>query len=180
MAIDAVNTNPLANLGIAQTTGGMADHPPLKIVTKSVFDVVIDIAGIFFPLKSLNYAKAMAVDVDYGIGSRIPYWLTEQQIGFSGSFSYVSYVKDAGSLAAADKSKGLLLTRLLEDQDDEGKPMYFNIIVLDRTAPGGSPNYADFIEALVHCKLTSAKRDFPDSKSVVSSRDFVAMYRIPY
>lgn len=171
--------DPLADMGINPRSGSLGGKYSVNLKSKSIFDLVIDIGGIFFPLRTANYSKNMAVDEEYGTGSRLPYWLTPQQIGFALGFSYVSLVLDGDPQADQNSGKGLLLTRILDDQGDEGKPNFFNVMVMDRVNEGGSAQYADFIEALLYSRSTSVKRDIPENKSMVTSREAKSMYKIP-
>lgn len=151
-----------------------------NIEATSSNDVVIMVAGVWFPCKRLSYAKQIEVKDEWGTGSHLPYALTTHNIGFTGSF-------DVGTwLTAGDRHA---LTYLLEDQGDEGIPIYFDIVIMDRfpskdpdeetqVVPTGEIGRAIF-EKLKNCKVTKSGRDYPENNTVMTQYEFKAMERSP-
>jgi len=142
----------------------------VSIEAKSSNDIIIEIAGIFFPLKALNYTKTIEVTDEYGTGLHGPYDLNSKQIAISGNFSYGSFIT---------KGERDVLRSLLEDQGDEGLPLWFQIIVMDRATGGGSKGIGSYIEALMNCKITSSGRDYNENGTVLTRQDFKSMGRVP-
>lgn len=166
----------------------------------SIHDILIDIKGMYFPLRSLTHAKNFNQEAQYGSGTRDPTAIVEHEHSYSGSFSYGGYL--VNGTPALTNAGVLALTTALEIQADEGKSDYFNIYLLevpgDRTPQQLSDIYPDeeepplivggsvgslsgatFIEALIDCKLTKSGRNYQEKGSVVSERDFVYSRRIP-
>lgn len=158
----------------------------------SSHDILIDLmtpAGqLYFPLRSLNYAKNMNITPEHGTGSHDPGALVNQEHTYSGSFTYASFL--VNGVPALTTQEYLWLTRALEDPDDEGRSAYFHIYLLEvpgnRTQNGeetesdiGSETPLGFIEALLNCKLTKSGRQYPEKGTIVSERDFVFSRRIP-
>ncbi|WP_348528400.1 hypothetical protein, partial [Methanothrix sp.] len=89
----------------------------------------------------------------------------------------------------------LTLTKLLQDQADEGVSKYFDIYIIEvqgKRTPGAGETFEEqieaalqnesmvgYIEALVDCKVTKVNRDVPEKNTVVSSRDFKYSYKLP-
>jgi hypothetical protein len=168
------------------------------IYAMSSLDIIIDIAGIYFPLRSLSYKKNMNISDEHGTGSLDPYALVNQEQTYSGSFTYASFLV-SGEKALND-SESLILHSLLEDADDEGRAKYFDIILMeaagnsqsklgDRSRPKHDQGNVDsakagalktgFIEALINCKLTTSGREYPEKGTIVTSYDFKFSRRIP-
>jgi len=149
-----------------------------NIEATSSNDVVISVAGAWFPCKRLSYAKTIEVKEEWGTGSHLPYALTTHNIGFTGSFDVGTWLSDGDRHA---------LTYLLEDQGDEGIPIYFDIIIMDRfpakedsagTVPTGEISRSVF-EKLLNCKITKSGRDYPENSTVLTQYEFKAMERFP-
>lgn len=165
-----------------------------EIYAMSNLDVIIDIADVYFPLRSLSYSKNMEISDEHGTGSLDPYALPNHQQTYTGSFTYASFlVNGEPSLTTHDK---LALEALLEDQEDEGRSKYFDIIIME--VPGkhnanfssqeamgaiedgaGVENISSFIEALIDCKLTKSGREYPEKGTIVTQREFKFSRRIP-
>lgn len=185
-------------------------HPYSKFMVKDGYtlynmsghDILIDIAGMYFPLRSLSHDKSFNQSSEYGTGTRDPTAITEHEHGYLGSFTYASFLVD--DVSPSLTTAGILaLTKALEDASDEGKSRYFNIFLLEvpgnRTPDGETDMWTDdpetsllpgtagtglcagatFIEALVDCKLTKASRQYNVKDTVVTQRDFVYSRRIP-
>lgn len=161
----------------------------------SSHDILIDIAvngeQVYFPLRSLNYSKNMNVTPEHGTGTHDPTALVNQEHTYSGSFTYASFITTGEDVMT--KRELLWLTNSLENQNDEGRAVYFDIYLMevpgDRTPNGtaSDPSIAvdpdnaplGFIEALIDCKLTKSGRQYPEKGTIVSERDFVFSRRIP-
>lgn len=174
----------------------------LSLYSTSVHDILIDIKGMYFPVRSINYAKNFNQEPQHGTGTRDPYAIVEHEHTYSGSFTYSSFLIE-GDVPIMTNADVLALTKALEDQSDEGKSVYFNIFLLevpgnrtpedlsnlwtdDSEAPliegnglTAIPEGATFIEALIDCKLTKSGRTYPEKGTVVTERDFVFSRRIP-
>jgi len=156
-------------------------------------DILIDIADMYFPLLTMQYAKTMNVSDETGTGSHDPYALTGHEHTYAGSFTYASFLVNGVNVMT--RAENLALTSALENQDDEGTPNYFDIYIIEvqgnRTPASGQSftEYADalledetivgYIEALVDCKLTKSGRDIPEKASVISQREFKFSRRLP-
>jgi len=173
-----------------------------SVASYSVHDIIIDIAGMYFPLRTLDHSKNFNQEAQYGSGTRDPTAIVEHEHTYNGSFSYGGFLID-GETQVMTTAGVLALTRALEDQLDEGKSRYFNIFLLE--VPGNRtpdqltdmftddgeaplitgdgitviPEGATFIQALIDCKLTKSGTTYTEKGSVVSSRDFVYSRRIP-
>lgn len=159
----------------------------------SGLDLVIDIAGVYFPLRSINYAANHNVTDEHGTGTHDPVALTNQEHTYTGTFTYASFlVNDENVVTTGD---ALTLTQLLQDQADEGVSKYFDIYIIEvqgnRTPATGmsfeehveavlqNESIVGQIEALVDCKVTKVNRDIPEKNTVVSSREFKYSYKLP-
>jgi len=147
------------------------------LTAKSIHDVIIDIAGLYFPLRQLTHQKNMKVEEELGSGSHNPWALTDKEHTYQGSFSFGSFLKNGAP--AMNSWQLMALTQLLENQDDEGQPNYFRILTMDRVGEAQGPNYGDFIEALMYCKITKSGRQYPENNTIISEYDFKYMYRLP-
>lgn len=147
-----------------------------NIEAMSFNDVVVEVAGVMFPVKRLAYAKTIEVKQEWGTGSRLVYDLTSHNIGITGSFDVGTWITQEDRHA---------LTRLLEDQADEGKPKFFNIQIMERLASGdaGTVSSGDIgravFEKLIRCKLTKSGRDYPENATVMTQYEFIASERWP-
>lgn len=147
-----------------------------KIEATSSNEVVIEIAGVMFPCKRLSYAKTIEVKEEWGTGSRLVYDLTTHNIGFSGSVDIGTWISDGDRHA---------LTKLLEDQGDEGKPKWFNIVIMERMATGDAGSVSPgaiagaVFEKLIKCKITKGGRDYPENGTVMTQYEWKAMERWP-
>lgn len=169
-----------------------------SIYALSIHDILIDIKGMYFPIRSLSYQKNMNVTEEHGSGSHDPFALVDQEHTYSGTFSYAGYLVNGQPLLTTAET--LALEAALEDQNDEGQPRYFNIFVMEvpgnRTIDRESSEYPEygqpvvptkatsgrggrFIEALIDCKLTKSGRNYVEKGTVVTERDFKFARRIP-
>jgi hypothetical protein len=156
-------------------------------------DLLIDIGGMYFPLRTMQYAKTMNVSDEHGTGSHDPYALPGHEHTYAGSFTYASFLINGANVLT--KAEYLALVNALENQNDEGTPNYFDIYIIEvqgnRTPASGqsfqeladavlaNENIVGYIEALVDCKLTKSGRDIPEKASVVSQREFKFSRRLP-
>ena len=159
----------------------------------SGMDLIVDIDGMYFPLRTMQYAKTMNVTDELGTGSHDPYALTNQEHLYAGSFTYASFLINGANVLT--KAEYLALVHALEDQQDEGQAKYFDIYIIEvqgnRTPSSGqsfqeladavlaNESIVGYIEALVDCKLTKSGRDIPEKGSVVSQREFKFSRRLP-
>ncbi len=159
----------------------------------SGLDLIIDIAGMYWPLRTLRYDKNMNIEDAHGTGSHDPYALPHHENTYSGSFSYASYLVNGANVMT--RAEVLALTHALEDQEDEGSPKYFDIYIIEvqgnRTPTKGqsfqemadavlaNETLVGYIEALVDCRLTKSGREVPEKGSVVSTREFKFSRRLP-
>ncbi|HNR57329.1 MAG TPA: hypothetical protein PKJ51_02625 [Methanothrix sp.] len=169
-----------------------------KIEATSSNDVVIQVAGIMFPVKRIAYQKRIEVKEEWGTGSHLVYDLTTHNIAFTGSFDIGTWISKGDRHA---------LLKLLEDQGDEGIPNWFNIVITQRlpeprpssssggppaeplgggenTSPEGGVVATSTIERavfekLINCKVTTSGRDYPENNTVMTQYEFKAMYREP-
>ena len=167
----------------------------VKLIARSIHDVVIAIAGVYFPLRSLTYTKAITVDEEDGSGSHLPWSLTVKNMRFSGTFEYGSFLMNGESAMTPEDIN--YLTTLLENQPDEGQPNYFHIIIQPRKS-FGELNYTEgsarivggdlqsptqdqlpFIEALMYCRVTEHARRYQENNTIVNSYNFKFLRRIP-
>jgi hypothetical protein len=159
-----------------------------EIYNFSTLDVIADIKGHYFPLRSIDYKKTMNIGDEYGTGSLDPFALTNKEQGYTGQFSYASFLVN-GSPALTTNDK-LLLEHLLQAQDDEGRSNYFDIYMMEvpkhNTIQGGGENISaatlaglGFIEALINCKVTEMTRTYPDKDTIVTQRAFKYMRKVP-
>ena len=149
----------------------------ITIVAQNADDIVISIAGMIFPVDVLSYAKTMDVKQHHGTGSHLPFDQTVGHIAFSGSFTVGTWITKDG-----DKR---VLHRALMNQGDEGIPLPFVIIIMDRLPDNPQDpedlafNAGGAIEALENCALTNEGTDVPNGDTVQKKYDFVAMRRNP-
>ena len=159
----------------------------------SGMDLIVDIADMYFPLRTMQYTKNMNVSDEHGTGSHDPYALTNQEHTYAGSFTYASYLVNGANVMT--RAELLALTHALENQADEGQSVYFDIYIIEvqgnRTPESGqsfqeladavlaNESIVGYIEALVDCKLTKSGREIPDKASVVSQREFKFSRRLP-
>jgi hypothetical protein len=159
----------------------------------SGMDLIVDIEGMYFPLRTMQYAKTMNVVDEHGTGSHDPYALSNHEHTYAGSFTYASFLINGANVMT--KSELLALVKALENQEDEGTPNYFDIYIIEvqgnRTPSKGlsfqeqadivlaNANLVGYIEALIDCKLTKSGRDIPEKGSVVSQREFKFSRRLP-
>ena len=85
----------------------------------SGMDLIVDIDGMYFPLRTMQYAKTMNVTDELGTGSHDPYALTNQEHLYAGSFTYASFLINGANVLT--KAEYLALVHALEDQQDEGQ-----------------------------------------------------------
>jgi hypothetical protein len=148
----------------------------------SGMDLIVDIAGMYWPLKTMQYSKTTNVEEAYGTGSHDPNALPSHEQAYAASFSYSSFLINGANVMT--QSEYLALTQALRNQEDEGTPNYFDIYVIEvqgnRTPSKGqsfqeladavlaNESVVGYIEALVDCKLTKMSRDIPEKGSVVT------------
>ena len=186
---------------MADQYNSIGHHPKSTYMTSegyalhniSGLDLIIDIAGVYFPLRSINYAANHNVTDEHGTGTHDPVALTNQEHTYTGTFTYASFlVNGYNVLTTEDK---LTLTKLLQDQADEGVSKYFDIYIIEvqgKRTPGTGTTFEEqieaalqnesmvgYIEALVDCKVTKVNRDVPEKNTVVSSREFKYSYKLP-
>lgn len=161
----------------------------------SGLDIVVDIGGLYFPLRSINYAANHNVSDEHGTGSHDPIALTNQEHTYNFSFTYASFLVTGENVLTT--AEVLALTDLLQDQADEGQSKYFDIYILEvqgkRTPVKASgltsfeaaveaaiaSNSVGAIETLVDCKVTKIGRDVPEKNTVVSSREGKYSFKLP-
>ncbi len=159
----------------------------------SGLDLVIDIGGLFFPLRAMSYAANHNVTDEHGTGSHDPNALTNQEHTYTGNFSYASFLVTGDNVIT--QKDVLTLSQLLQDQADEGLSKYFDIYIIEvqgkRTPAAGmtfeeqvetvlqNESMVGYIEALVDCKVAKTNRDIPEKNTVVSSREFKFSYKLP-
>ncbi|MGI5881250.1 MAG: hypothetical protein ACOX6L_11860 [Syntrophomonadaceae bacterium] len=186
---------------MADQYNSIGHHPKSTYMTSegyalhniSGLDLIIDIAGVYFPLRSINYAANHNVTDEHGTGTHDPVALTNQEHTYTGTFTYASFlVNGYNVLTTEDK---LILTQLLQDQADEGVSKYFDIYIIEvqgKRTPGTGTTFEEqieaalqnesmvgYINALVDCKVTKVNRDIPEKNTVVSSREFKYSYMLP-
>jgi len=152
----------------------------VKLIARSIHDVVIAIAGVYFPLRSLTYTKAITVDEEDGSGSHLPWSLTVKNMRFSGTFEYGSFLMNGESAMTPEDIN--YLTTLLENQPDEGQPNYFHIIIQPRKLWGiklYGGGQLPFIEALMYCRVTEHARRYQENNTIVNSYNFKFLRRKP-
>ncbi len=186
---------------MADTYNSIGHHPKSTYMTKdgyalhniSGLDLVIDIAGAYFPLRSMTYAVNHNVTDEHGTGSHDPLALTSQENTYTGTFTYASFLVTGENVLT--QKDVLTLTSLLQDQADEGLSKYFDIYIVEvqgKRTPGTGTTFEEqveavlqneslvgYIEALIDCKVTKVNRDIPEKNTVVSSRDFKFSYKLP-
>jgi len=186
---------------MADSYNSIGHHPKSGYMTSegcalhnlSGLDLVIDIAGVYFPLRSLQYAANHNISDEHGTGSHDPYALTNQEHTYTGSFSYASFLVNGDNVLT--QKDVLMLSQLLQDQADEGVSKYFDIYIIEvqgKRTPGSGQTFEElvettlqnesmvgYIEALVDAKVTKVNRDIPEKNTVISSREFKFSYKIP-
>ena len=186
---------------MADNYASIGHHPKSTYMTKdgyalhniSGLDLVIDIAGLYFPLRALSYAANHNVSDEHGTGTHDPVALTNQEHTYTGNFSYASFLVAGENVLT--KGEVLALTNLLQEQADEGVSKYFDIYILEvqgaRTPAAGQTfeqrieaalagmGVVGAIECLVDCKVTKTNRDIPEKNTVVSSREFKYSFKLP-
>jgi hypothetical protein len=95
----------------------------------SGIDLIVDIDGMYFPLRTMQYAKTMNVSDELGTGSHDPYALTNQEHLYAGSFTYASFLINGAKRAY--QGRVLALVHAPEDQQDEGQAVYFDIYIIE-------------------------------------------------
>jgi len=170
------------------TTDGYALH------NDSGLDLIIDIAGVYFPLLTLTYTMTHTVEPQHQTGMHGPVALINTDHDGSGTFSYASFLVKGEDAPTTEKT--LALPDLLQEKYDEGQSKYFDIYILEvqgpRTPMDSRMSFEDqvetilqnqssvgFIEALADCKITKQHRNVQHKQSVISSWDFDYSYKIP-
>ena len=82
MGIMATETGAFAEF----VTPAIKEGYAIDAVTSN--DYIIDIAGVYFPLRTFNYKKNINVGDEGGTGSHLPFTLSVKDITFAGSFSF--------------------------------------------------------------------------------------------
>jgi hypothetical protein len=149
----------------------------------STLDILVDISGLLFRLRSLNMNKNLNIGDEHGTGSLDPYALTNKEHTYNGTFTYASFLVDGTE--ALKPYERLLLQKTLLDQNDEGRAKYFDIYAMEVPGHNSDPEAEEdktnlnFIAAAMDCKVTKFGRDFPDKDTIVSSVDFKYTRGIP-
>jgi hypothetical protein len=159
----------------------------------STLDIIIDVDGLFWRCRSLNYAKNLNVTDEHGTGSLNPFALVNQEHTYSGTLTWAGFLVD--NTPAMTNADRLALRKRLLDQQHEGRAKYFNIYTMEVPSHNISVESGNdaiealqgqvqegevsFIEMLLNCKVTKFNRDFADKGTVVSSIDFKYMYSLP-
>jgi|GEM_PF-1155582 len=159
----------------------------------STLDVVIDVAGVYFPLRSATYSKNMNRSDEHGSGSLNPFALPALEQTYTGSFEFASFL--VNGKPAMTTHEQLALEAILEDQEDEGRGKYFDILFME--VPGkhaniGNMSFNDavqasidnayalgFIEGNLNCVLTKSGRNYVEKGVIVTQREYKFMERIP-
>ena len=186
---------------MADNYNSIGHHPKSTYMTSdgyalhniSGLDLVIDIGGLYFPLRAMSYAANHNVSDEHGTGTHDPVALTNQEHTYTGNFSYASFLVTGENVLTTGEV--LALTQLLQDQADEGLSKYFDIYIIEvqgKRTPGTgmsfeqqvemvlqNENIVGNIEALVDCKVTKTNRDIPEKNTVVSSREFKYSFKLP-
>lgn len=145
-----------------------------------------DIGTLKIPLKAFTCDKTVDVTPVYGTGSHLAYQKTYGKVGYKGSFTINSWI---------DQAEKMKLERLVYSQDEwEGTPTEFDIIITDRTGKsgeeqygeqtGGTPNApqaAPVIVKVLYCTLSSSGIDIGEPGNVIATKyEYVALRRAPY
>jgi len=186
---------------MADQYNSIGHHPKSTYMVKdgyalhniSGLDLVIDIAGVYFPLRAMSYAATHNVTDEYGTGTHDPTALVNQEHAYTGNFSYGSFLVTGENVLT--KGEVLALTHLLQDQADEGLSKYFDIYIIEvqgKRTPSTGTTFEEQVEAvlqnesmvgaiecLVDCKITKTNRDIPEKNTVISSREFKFSYKLP-
>ena len=107
---------------MADTYASKGRHPYSDYMTSegkvlhnlSGMDLIVDIADMYFPLRTMQYAKNMNISDEHGTGSHDPYALTNQEHTHAGSFTYASYLVNGANVMT--RAGLLALTHALENQ----------------------------------------------------------------
>lgn len=159
----------------------------------SGLDLLIDIGGLYWPLKTLNYTWNHNISDEHGTGSHDPFALTNLEHTYTFAFTYASFL--VNGLNVLTTGEVLALTKLLQDQSDEGQSKYFDIYILEvqgKRTPASGMTFQEQVDAilennaivgqiecLVNCKITKGARDIPDKAPVVSSWEGKFAYKLP-
>ena len=188
---------------MADSYNSIGHHPGSTYMVKdghaihnlSLLDLVIDIAGVYFPLRTLQFSATHNVAEEIGSGSHDPWALPNLENAYAGSFSYATHLVTGENVLT--QKDVLTLTHLLQDQADEGVSKYFDIYIIEvqgkRTpTTAGAESFQElvdavlqnesmvgYIEALVNCKVTKSDRNFGEKTPGVSTREFKYMYKLP-
>ena len=173
--------------------GGYMTSDGYTLHNLSGLDLVIDIAGIYFPLRSLTYGIEHELIEEGQVGTHDPVALIESSHRYTGTFTYASFLVNGVNVFTHNDA--LALKKKLMKQSDEGSSKYFDIYIIEvqgnRTPESGqsfqeladavlaNENIVGYVEALVDCKLTKSGREIPDKASVVSQREFKFSRRLP-
>jgi len=173
--------------------GGYMTSEGYTLHNLSGLDLVIDIAGLYFPLRSLTYGIEHELIEEGQVGTHDPVALIESSHRYTGTFTYASFLVNGVNVLTHNDA--LSLKKKLMKQSDEGSSKYFDIYIIEvqgKRTPGTGTTFEEqveaalqnesmvgYIEALVDCKVTKVNRDIPEKNTVVSSREFKYSYKIP-
>lgn len=177
--------------------GGIMASPGKTIVFQSTLDCLIDVAGCYFPVRTLKVTKGFTNTPEYGSGDHDPIAIVNQEHKHSGTLSFAGFlVNGTPAMASSDV---LVLEALLTDQNDEGVAVYFDLNVLNvpgkRTPSTGisSQGMVDdeltnpqsfaglkFIEQVKYAKVDKMEHDYGDKATVVTNVDFTFIKKTPY
>lgn len=162
----------------------------------SGLDLVIDIAGIYFPLRSLTYGIEHEIIEEGETGNHDPVALIENSHRYTGTFTYASFLVNGVNVLTHNDV--LALKKKLMRQSDEGSSKYFDIYIIEVQGPRTptpdmkklsfeeyidmvmeNNNMVGFVEALADCKVTKFNRDIPYKDTVASSVDFKYRFMLP-
>lgn len=187
------SSNGYASIGHHPKSGYMTSDK-YSLHNLSGMDLVIDIAGVYFPLHSITYEMHYAIERQHEVGRHNPAALICTEQYGTGSFTYASFLVKGDDVVTTNKA--LALPDLLQKAKDEGEPRYFDIYIIEVQGPRtpGRPGLSfedqlemvlknraivGHIEALADCKITKRHRDIQAKQAVLSSWDFEIGYMVP-
>jgi hypothetical protein len=157
---------------MAFTQGTILANDNVDIVAQDPGDIVLEIAGMTFPVKALTSEKTVDVTPVYGTGSHQAYQKTYGKIGYKGSFTVNTW------LSQEDKMK---LDKAVYYEDDEGLPREFVISAYDRITGGaGGAHASAVILQLTYCTVSGDSVDIGEPGNPVARKyDYIALRRVP-
>ena len=174
--------------------GGYMTSEGYTLHNLSGLDLVIDIAGIYFPLRSLTYGIEHELIEEGQVGTHDPVALIESSHRYTGTFTYASFLVNGVNVFTHNDA--LALKKKLMKQSDEGSSKYFDIYIIEVQGPRTptpdmlsfeqqidmvmkNESRVGFVEALADCKVTKFNRDIPYKDTVISSVDFKYSFMLP-